>query len=142
MQSIREQIVREIVARVTSAVSPVRVLRQPLVAVTRDQSPAVIVSVESDTPVKRSNDRVERELVVRITALVRSTDDGYAIADDMLCRVHEDIFADVSLCNLAIGVTEMDTDYNAEDADADALAISVGYRVSYRTMMKDITSKG
>ena len=34
---------------------------------------------------QRSNDRMERELVVRLTSYVRDPTDGYAVADDLLC---------------------------------------------------------
>ena len=74
-QSRREQIVREILARIAAAVSPIVVLRQPVTAIPRERTPALVVAVESDTPVKRANDRMERDLIVRVTgfASIRST---------------------------------------------------------------------
>ena len=53
-QSRREQIVREILARIATAVSPIVVLRQPTTAIPREKTPALVVTVESDTPVKRA----------------------------------------------------------------------------------------
>ncbi len=104
MQSLRERIIREVIARVSAAVSPTAVLRQPTIAVSRERSPALVLSVESDAPLARSNDRMERELVVRLTAIVRDPGDGYAVADDLVCRAHAALFADVTLGGLALAI--------------------------------------
>lgn len=142
MQSLRERIVREVLARVSSAVSPIAVLRQPTIAIARERSPALVLTVESDTPVARSNDRMERELVVRLTALVRDPGDGHAVADDLVCRAHAALFADVTLGGLALGIVEGEADWLAEDADIEAVAIPATYRITYRTFVSDLTRKG
>jgi len=48
------------------------VWRTPSVAITRDQCPALVVFPESESLAERANDRVTRELTVRITALARA----------------------------------------------------------------------
>jgi hypothetical protein len=142
MISIRERIIRDVLARCQTAVAPVPVLRQPVVAIPREQSPAIVVTVESDALAKRSNDRVERDLVVKVTGLARDLTDGYAVADDLICRAHAAIFADVTLGGLALNVAEMDADYQAEDADVEAIAIPAHYRITYRTLVSDISQGG
>lgn len=142
MQSIRERIVREVVSRIAMAVSTVAVLRQPVIAIPRERTPAVVVTVESDVPAKRANDRMERELVLRITALARDPTDGYAVADDLVCRAHAALLADPTLAGLSLGIAEMDADWQAEDADIDAIAIPATYRITYRTLVSDIAQGG
>lgn len=142
MISRREQIVREVLARIAAAVSPIAVLRQPTVAIPRERTPAVILTVESDNPAKRANDRMERELVVRLIALARDPVDGFAVADDLVCRAHAALMNDPTLGGLSLGIAEMEVDWQAEDADLDAVAIPATYRITYRTLVSDITQGG
>lgn len=142
MISRREAIVREIVARIAAAVSPIAVLRQPTVAIPRERTPAVILTVESDNPAKRANDRMERELVVRLTALARDAVDGFAVADDLVCRAHAALMNEPTLGGLSLGIAEMEADWQAEDADLDAVAMPATYRITYRTLVSDITQGG
>ena len=141
-QSIREQIIREVLSRCQAGVLTTPVMRQPTVAIPRDQTPLLIVSVVSDARVKRSNDRMERDLVVRLIGHARDPTDGYAVADDLLCRAHLALFVDTTLAGMALGIEEMDADYQAEDADVDAIAIPAHYRITYRTLVADLTQKG
>ena len=141
-QSRREQIVREILARIATAVSPIVVLRQPTTAIPREKTPALVVTVESDTPVKRANDRMERDLIVSVTGFARDPVDGYAVADDLVCRAHAALMADPALGDLALGIAEMEADWQVEDADMEAVAIPATYRITYRTFASDLTSKG
>ena len=67
-QSRREQIIRNVITRCQAAISPTTVLRQHTIAIPREQTPVLLVAVLSDAPVTRSNDRMERELVLRILA--------------------------------------------------------------------------
>jgi hypothetical protein len=142
MISVRERIVREVIARCQAALAPVTVLRQPVMAITREQAPALVVSIASDAPVKRANDRMERELVLRLIGHARDPTDGYAVADDLLCRAHSALLLDTTLGGLALNVAEVDADYQAEDADVDAIAIPAHYRVTYRTLVSDISQGG
>lgn len=142
MISVRERIVREVMTRCGAAVAPIAVLRQPATAISRGQTPALVVVVESDAPVKRANDRMERELVLRIIGHARDLTDGYVVADDLICRAHAALFADATFGGLALGMAEMDADYQAEDADIEAIAIPAIYRITYRTIVSDITQGG
>jgi len=142
MVSLRERIVREVTVRIVAAVAPRVVLRQPVIAIPRERTPAVVITVESDAPAKRANDRMERELVLRVTALARDPDDGHAVADDLVCRAHAALLADPTLAGLSLGIAEMDADWQADDADVEAVAIPVIYRITYRTLVSDITQGG
>lgn len=142
MISLRERIIREVVARIAAAVAPVAVVRQPTLAIPRERTPCVVVTIESDNPATRSNDRMERSLVIRVTALARDPIDGFAVADDLVCRAHAALMRDRSLGGMSLGIAEMDADWQAEDADMDAVAIPAIYRITYRTFISDITKGG
>ena len=141
-QSRREQIIRNLITRCQAAISPTTVLRQPTIAIPREQTPVLLVAVLSDAPVTRSNDRMERELVLRILAHARDPTDGYAVADDLLCRAHLALLADTTLGGLALSLAEMEADYQVEDADVEAIAIPAIYRITYRTLVSDISQGG
>lgn len=142
MISRREQIIREVAARCRTAVAPVAVLRQPTTAIPREQAPALLVTVVSDAPVKRINELMERELVMRLIGHARDPVDGYSIADDLVCRAHAALLSEASLGGLVLSIAEMDADYQAEDADVDAIAIPAAYRITYRTLVSDISQGG
>ena len=141
-QSRREQIIRNVLTRCLAAISPTAVLRQPTIAIPREQTPVLLVAVLSDAPVTRSNDRMERELVLRILAHARDPTDGFAVADDLLCRAHLALLADATLGGLALSLSEMEADYQVEDADMEAIAIPASYRITYRTLVSDISQGG
>ncbi len=142
MISRRELLIRTVMGCCQTAVTPATVLRQPTTAIARDQTPALVLAIVSDAPVKRSNDRMERELVVRLTSYARDPTDGYAVADDLLCKAHLALLADTTLGGLALSLAEMEADYQAEDADVEAIAIPAIYRITYRTLVSDISQGG
>ena len=142
MISRRELLIRAVMGCCQTAVTPAMVLRQPTTAIARDQTPALVLAIVSDAPVKRSNDRMERELVVRLTSYARDPTDGYAVADDLLCKAHLTLLADTTLGGLALNLAEMEVDYQAEDADVEAIAIPAIYRITYRTLVSDISQGG
>lgn len=142
MTSRREAIVREVLTRCRAAIAPIAVVRDPGVGLTRDQVPALVLTVEGDAPLGRHNDRIERALAVRLTALVRSLSDGHAEADALICAAHAALIGDVSLGGLALDITELEADYQLEDADLDAIAIPALYRITYRTLVSDLRQGG
>ena len=85
---------------------------------------------------------MERDLIVRVTGVARDPGDGYAVADDLVCRAHAALMADPALGDLALGIAEMEADWQVEDADMEAVAIPATYRITYRTFVTDLTSKG
>ncbi len=142
MISRRELLIRAVMNCCQAAVSPASALRQPTTAIAREQTPALVLGIVSDAPVKRSNDRMERELVIRLTGYARDPTDGYAVADELLCKAHLALLMDATLGGLALSLAEMEADYQAEDADVDAIAIPALYRITYRTLVSDISEGG
>ena len=145
MQSIREQIIQTIVARLTPVASGqgATIRRQPTVPTDRAQLPALLVFPESEA-VRRINDRTERELVIRVVALATgsATDGPEPAVDRLMTAAHASLLADVTLVGLALGMEETDTEWQQDDADMDVAALPSRYRITYRTLALDLTQKG
>lgn len=151
MKSIRERILQTLMAMFQSVASShgASVIRSPTTPVAREQSPALLLVAESDQVSARPNDRVERQLVLRLTALARDQVDGAGhtvdantIADGLLVAAHLALFANKTLDGLAIGLQELDCDWQEEDADADLAAMPARYQITYRTLACDIAQLG
>lgn len=146
MNSIREQILQRL-AGVLGAVAVAHdasVHRSPTVAIEREHCPALVLFPETDQITERANDRVTRELTVRITALVRAVPPlaPETQADALLTAAHAAVMADVNLAGLALGIREIDAEFDIEDADATAAAIPQRYRITYRTLSSDLAQLG
>ena len=141
--SIREQLLQLLADRLApvATANGAVLLRSPVIPVAREQSPALLLFPESDTIRERPNDRVERDLVVKLTALARG-DDAAQVADALLVAAHAALFADVNLGGLALGLKELDTEWDLEDADATACAIPARYQITYRTFTNDLSQTG
>lgn len=141
--SVREQLLQSLASRLAPVASAqgATLLRSPTLAVPREQSPALLLFPESDALAERANDRVTRELTVRLTALARG-EEGPQVADALLVAAHVALFLDVNLGGLALGLRELDTEWNLEDADATACAIPARYRITYRTLVSDLSISG
>jgi len=151
-QSIREQILQALMATLAPVATAqgATLLRSPVHGVPREASPALLVFPESDTIVQRPNDRVERQLVVRLVALARETRAGSpeALADQILVAAHvlvaahAALFAHANLGGLALGLRELDCEWDVDDADAGAAALPARYQITYRTLCYDLARPG
>lgn len=146
MTSIREQILLAVMAAVrpTAEGLGATVHRSPTVAIGREQCPALVVFPESDAITERANDRVTRELTVRIVALARAVPPvaPETEADRLLTAAHAALMADLNLGGLALGIREQECEWEVEDADAVAAAIPARYAITYRTLVRDLSSPG
>ena len=141
-QSIRERILQAIVGVLTPVATDqaATVWRTPRVANTRDQCPALVVFPESESLADRANDRVTRELTVRITALARAVppDIAETLADALLCAAHAALMVDTNLGGVALGIREVESEWEVDDADGVAASTSARYQITYRTLIADI----
>ncbi len=141
--SIRERILQTLVARMTPVATDqaATVWRTPSVSITRDQCPALVVLPESESLAERANDRVTRELTVRITALARAVPPVIpeTVADALLCAAHAALMLDINLGGLALGVREVESEWEVDDADGVACSASARYQITYRTLIADIS---
>lgn len=144
--SIREQLlqaVMSLLAPVAAAEGAV-VLRSPANGLPREQSPALLLFPESDTISQHPNDRVERQLILRLVALARESaiDAPELIADRLLVAAHAALFASANLGGLCLGLRELDCEWDVEDADAIAAAMPARYQITYRTLAADLSIRG
>jgi hypothetical protein len=146
VNSIREQILQRLagVLGVVAAAHNASVHRSPTVAIEREHCPALVLFPEADQITERANDRVTRELTVRITALARAIPPQVAEteADELLTAAHAAVMVDMNLAGLALGIREVDAEFDIEDADATAAAIPQRYRITYRTLAADLSRLG
>ena len=144
--SIREQILQAVTGLLTpvAAAAGAQVRRSLPTGITREQSPALLVFPESDAITQRPNDRVDRDLVVRVVALARETgsDKPEVIADRLLVAAHAALLSNANLGGLCLGIRELDCEWDVEDADATAAAIPARYQITYRTLAADLSIRG
>jgi hypothetical protein len=145
MQSIREQIIQAVVARLTpvAAAQGATIQRQPTVPADRARMPALLVFPESES-VQRTNTRSDRVLVLRVVALASGSvnEPPEPIADRLLAEAHAALFTDINFGGLALGLEETGCDWQQEDADMEVAAMPARYSITYRTYANNITLKG
>lgn len=141
MNSIRERIVRAVLERLSDALAPVPVLRQPTTPLTRDASPAVLLFVEGEMITDRANLLVDRALRLRLVAIARG-DDAFETTDRLIVTAHAALMGGPSLAGMALTVHELDLECDAEGADAGAVALPLRFEIRYRTPVADLTQLG
>lgn len=144
--SIRERILLAAINAVRPSAEALgaTVHRSPTVAISRDQCPALVLFPESETVTERCNDRVTRELTVRLVALARTIPPlvPETEADRLLTAAHRALLSDSNLGGLVLAIKEHEVEWEVEDADAVAAAIPARYRITYRTLSTDLTILG
>ena len=144
--SIREQILLTVLDAVRTPVESLGATlhRSPTVAISREQSPALVLFPEAEQILERANDRVTRELTVRLVALARAVPPAIpeTEVDLLLTAAHAALLADRNLGGLALGIRELDCEWDVEDADAVAASIPARYAITYRTLDTDLSTKG
>lgn len=140
-RSVRERIVRAVIERISTAVAPTLVLRQPTTPITREQSPALLLFVDGEAITAKANLLVDRTLSVRLVAIARG-DTAFESTDQLIFTAHAVLLAEPSLGGLAMGIAETDLDWDTEDADAGAVALPIRFEIRYRTAINDLTQPG
>ena len=144
--SIRERILLAVLDAVRAPVETLGATlhRSPTVAISREQCPALVVFPESESITERANDRVTRELTVRLVALARAVPPAIpeTEADRLLTAAHAAMLADRNLGGLCLGIREQDCEWEVEDADSVAASIPARYAITYRTLDTDLSTKG
>lgn len=144
--SLRERILLAVLDAVRAPLQAlgVTVYRSPTVAITREQSPALVVFPESDAISERANDRVTRLLTIRLVALARAVPPAIpeSEADRLLTAAHAALMRDGTLGELALGIREQDGEFEIEDADDLVVALPARYAITYRTLAHDLSIQG
>lgn len=141
MNSVRERLLRILIDRLTAALAPAPVLRQPATPLPREAGPVLLVFVEGDALTAHANRLVDRSLTVRLVALARGAD-AFDAADRLIVAAHAAVLADPNLGGLALAVRELDADWDADDLDAGTVTLPARYEIRYRTTLTDLTTTG
>lgn len=144
--SLRERILLAVLDTVRAPLQALgaTVHRSPTVAITREQSPGLVVFPESDAISERANDRVTRLLTIRLVALARAVPPAIpeSEADRLLTAAHAALMRDGTLGDLALGIREQDGEFEIEDADDLVVALPARYAITYRTLAHDLSIQG
>ncbi len=142
--SIREQILQAVIATLSPVAKGmgVTIFRSPVVALLRDQMPAIVVFPENEVT-DGQNTLAKRQLTIRVVAMAREVDGNNAelVADQLMVASHAALMANNNLGGLCIKIRETGTEWDIEDADARAVAIPAKYDIEYRTQLNDLTAK-
>ncbi|MDE1998669.1 MAG: hypothetical protein KGI52_07065 [Burkholderiales bacterium] len=141
--SIRERILQALATKLTAVATAngAQFFRQPVTGIVREQTPALILEVQQEVIQPRTSGVVDRELTVRVLALVRNIDvaAGFAAADALIVAAHATVMSDPNVGGLALALREESGDWVGADADAAVAEVPAVYLITYRTRTTDLT---
>ena len=116
-----------------------RIYRSRVAAVSRAESPAIIIEPITDTPVQNTSlPTLDWTLRVRISVVVRGTTPD-TTADSVIESMHGKLMADLTLGGRAIDIRPAQTTFNFFEADQPAGVVFCEYEVMYRSQVADLT---
>jgi len=133
-----------ILARIKSnldSITGATVYRSRVEPLSRGEVPAVIVECVSDQPSEVFSSKLQWQLRVRVTVLVRAAvpDDD---ADAYTQQVHKKIMDDPTCNGYALDIDPDRVDFSLYEADVPLGIISMDYMVMYRSSRTDLTVAG
>ena len=132
MASKREQILAAIKTNLTGTTGVgTRIYRSRVAALTRSESPALVLEPITDTP-DINNTRIDWTLRVRVVVIVRG-EIPENIADSTIESLHTKILTNTTLGGLAIDIQPSTQTFEVLDADQPAGVITCEYEIQYRT---------
>ena len=132
MASKREQILAAIKTNLTGTTGVgTRIYRSRVAALTRAESPALVLEPITDTP-NINNTRVDWTLRIRVVVIVRG-EIPENIADSTIESLHTKILTNTTLGGLAIDIQPSTQSFEVLDADQPAGVITCEYEIQYRT---------
>ena len=118
-----------------------RIYRSRVEAVSRAETPAMIIEPISDIPqdTQNFNNKINWELKVNVSVIVRGqTPDK--VADPTIESLYTKILNDPSLGGLVIDIRPSTTNFEILEADQPAGVISCEFDVNYRTSYNSLSS--
>ena len=118
-----------------------RIYRSRVEALTRSETPAIIIEPVSDTPQDTNsfNNKITWEFKIRISVIARgSTPDN--VADPTIESLHTKVLNDPSIGGLAIDVRPSTTTFELLEADEPAGVIGCEFDIEYRTSYNSLTT--
>lgn len=133
MASKREQIIDAIVAALAGTVGvSTRIFRSRAAAISRAETPCLVVRPISETPGDNVVDYREARLLVAIEVYVRSDSAPDSAADDTEVSLHNKVMTDAGITALVIDRSAVQTIFEQDDADESALIVQMQYEFWYR----------
>tara|TARA_R100001163_G_scaffold29522_1_gene23506 strand:+ start:507 stop:935 length:429 start_codon:yes stop_codon:yes gene_type:complete len=118
-----------------------RIYRSRAEALTRSETPALIIEPISDTPedTQAFNNKVNWEFKIRVSVVVRGSIPDQ-VADPTVESLHTKVLTDPSVGGLATDVRPSTTSFEILEADQPAGVISCEFDISYRTSYNSLTT--
>ncbi len=138
MASIREQILEQIVQRLADGTIGAGVYRSRTAAVSRGQTPAVIVRPASDGAAQTVMPKLQCTLQVQIEVITRG-DAPDQLADPILVAMNSALMADITLGGLAIQTVPRSWRFHFHDGDESIGRVIAEYEIRYRSDERDLT---
>lgn len=142
MATKREQILAAIKTNLANTTGVgTRIYRSRVEALTRSETPAIIIEPISDTPQDTNsfNNKITWEFRIRISVIARgSTPDN--VADPTIESLHTKVLNDPSIGGLAIDVSPSTTTFDLLEADEPAGVIGCEFDITYRTSYNSLTT--
>ena len=142
MASKREQILAAIKTNLANTTGVgTRIYRSRVEALTRSETPPIIIEPVSDTPQDTNsfNNKITWEFKIRISVIARgSTPDN--VADPTIESLHTKVLNDPSIGGLAIDVRPSTTTFELLEADEPAGVIGCEFDIEYRTSYNSLTT--
>jgi len=142
MATKRERILEALKTNLANTVGVgTRIYRSRAEALTRAETPALIIEPISDTPedTQAFNNKVNWEFKIRISVVVRGTIPDQ-VADPTIESLHTKVLTDPSVGGLAIDVRPSTTSFEILEADQPAGVIGCEFDISYRTAYNSLTT--
>lgn len=128
--SARENVLQAIVAALTT-VTP-SVYRSRVVALTRGELPAVVVTPESEDTEQLARALTSRQLTIKVAIHARGDIPDQAV-DTLAGNLHAALLADDTLGGKCARIVESGTSWEFSDADGTALEMTISYTATYST---------
>jgi len=140
MTTKRELIMTQVLAALapTAGVSG-RVYRSRVVALTRSETPAILVEPQTDSVSQETSlPTLDHSLRIAVSVVVRG-DIPDQVADPIAEDVHARLMADLSLGGNAIDIQPNETSFTLVDADQPGGVITNVFSIRYRTTVASLS---
>ena len=142
MATKRERILAAIKTNLADTVGVgTRIYRSRVEALTRSETPAIILEPISDTPAETQtfNDRINWDFRIRISVVVRGATPDQ-VADPTIESLHTKVLTDPTVGGLALDIRPSTTNFEILEADQPAGVISCEFDIEYRTSYNSLTT--
>lgn len=138
MSSRREQILAKMVALLEAGNVGAPVERSRTNAISRAQSPRVIVLASSDIASQPFVPYLHWALSAHVVVYVRGAEPD-VLADPIITAAHAALMADQTLGGMVMNIMPASTHFELSDADDGACVATCTFTITYRTTQQDLT---